>query len=75
MAILVGFEKVREDRREVEYIFGYPKMYRRLIIDKESEQGSPQDGNRDGDFAAVFVKILRAHRGGAVWPAKGSYAA
>lgn len=75
MAILVDFKKVREDEREVEYIFGYPKMDRHLVIQKESQQGSPVDGNQDRNYAAVFVKILRFHRSEMAWPEQGTYAA
>ncbi|MBM0239328.1 hypothetical protein JNW88_23250 [Micromonospora sp. ATA32] len=75
MAILLDFEKVREDRQKVEYIFGYPAMDRRLVIQKATGQGRPMDGQEDGNYAAVFVKILRFHRSEARWPLKGSYAA
>lgn len=75
MAILLDFELVREDRQEVEYTFGYPTMDRRLVIRKDTGQGRPIDGREDGNYAAVFVKILRFHRSEARWPRKGSYAA
>lgn len=76
MAILLDFQKTREDSREVEYIFGIPeKMDRRLVIEKASEQGRPLDGDRNHQFSAVFVKILRYHKAQNRWPAKGSYAA
>jgi hypothetical protein len=76
MAILLDFRKVREDSREVEYTFGFPeKMDRRLVIEKESQEGSPMDGTRDSRFAAVYVKILRYYQREATWPERGSYAA
>jgi hypothetical protein len=76
MAILLDFRKVREDKQEVEYTFGLPEaMDRRLVIEKESQQGNPLDGNRDSRFAAVFVKILRYYQRETTWPEQGSYAA
>ena len=76
MAILLDFRKVREDTREVEYIFGFPEtMDRRLVIAKDSHEGSPLDGNKDSRYAAVFVKILRYYRQQETWPEMGSYAA
>lgn len=76
MAILLDFRKVREDKREVEYIFGFPEtMDRRLVIEKDSQQGNPLDGERDSRYAAVYVKILRYYQRSAAWPEKGSYAA
>ncbi|HEY7225067.1 MAG TPA: hypothetical protein VH561_15955 [Micromonosporaceae bacterium] len=42
MALFVGFEKVREDSREVEYAFGMSGvMSRRLTITKETGQAKP----------------------------------
>lgn len=75
MAILIDFRKVREDKQEVEYTFGWPEMDRRLVIEKESGEGRPLDGTADRNYAAVFVKILRFHRSEARWPERGSYAA
>jgi hypothetical protein len=75
MAILLDFEKVREDSQEVEYIFGYPEMDRRLVIDKTSQEGRPADGTRDRDFSAILVKILKGHQTLTRWPEKGTYAA
>lgn len=75
MAILIYFEMTREDETEVEYIFGYPEKDRRLVIDKESQQAQPLDGNRDSKFGAVHWKILRGHRDLERWPTSGAYAA
>jgi len=75
MAILLDFEKVREDSREVEYIFGYPEMDRRLVITKETREGRPEDGTRDHAFTAILVKILKGHQALTRWPEKGTYAA
>ena len=75
MAILLRFEKVREDSREVEYAFGPEKMDRRLLIEKASRQGRPIDQSSDQQFAAVFVKILRFHRTEGTWPERGAYSA
>ena len=75
MAVLIDVRQVREDEREVEYVFGYPKTDRRMVIRKETGQASAVDGNEDGDFAAVFVKLLRFWRREGVWPETGSYTA
>lgn len=75
MAILIDFEKVREDSREVEYSFGYPTMDRRLVIEKQSGQGRPLDGNPNQSYAAVFVKITSYHRERTTWPQRGTYSA
>lgn len=75
MAILVDFELVREDSREVEYSFGYPEKDRRLVIQKESRQGTPLDGVEDMRYRKVFGKILRMQTESATWPAGGCYAA
>lgn len=75
MAILVDFEKVREDQREVEYIFGYPEMDRRLVIEKGSQTGTSLDGNEDHRYWAVLNKVVRLFRSQATWPERGVYAA
>ncbi len=76
MAILVDFQKVREDGREVEYAFGTSRtMDRRLVIDKATQQGQPLDGDRNPIFSAAYVKIVRTYRAEATWPEKGMYAA
>lgn len=76
MAILLDFEKVREDKEEVEYVFGFPeKLDRRLVIEKVSQEGNPLDGNKDSRYAAVYVKILRFYQQKERWPESGSYAA
>jgi hypothetical protein len=76
MAILVDFQKVREDNREVEYRFGLVTgMDRRLVIQKESQEGAPLDGARDPAFAGAYVKILRSYRSLGTWPERGAYAA
>jgi hypothetical protein len=75
VAVLVDFQKVRDDDQEVEYIFGYPEMDRHLVIDKQTLKGRSPDGPEDRSYAAVFVKIIRYHRSAERWPEKGSYAA
>lgn len=76
MAILLDFKKVREDRLEVEYTFGHSMaMDRSLVIEKQSQTGRPLDGNRNSDFAAVYMKILRFHQSKQRWPETGTYAA
>lgn len=76
MAILLDFKKAWENEQEVEYIFGHPgAMYRRLVIEKDSGQGKPLDGNRDSNFGAVYMKIRRFHQSERRWPESGTYAA
>ncbi|HEU4426193.1 MAG TPA: hypothetical protein VFR67_26950 [Pilimelia sp.] len=75
MAILVDFEKVREDQREVEYAFGFPTMDRRLVIEKDSRQGKPLDGQENLPYAKAYATIVRTHRSEGTWPEKGGYAA
>ena len=76
MAILLDFEKIREDERQVEYIFGYPEMDRRLVIEKGSLQGSPvEPTTSDKAYAAVLWKILRLRQERNGWPESGMYAA
>lgn len=76
MARLLDFVKTREDERVVEYIFGFRgDLDRRLVIEKASGTGEPLDGERDSNFGAVFVKIMRIQRGEERWPESGTYAA
>lgn len=76
MAILVEFELLREDDREVEYAFGHPPdLDRRLVIEKVTGEATPTDGRRDMAFGAAFRKIIRFHHSEQRWPAKGAYAA
>ena len=75
MAILVDYQKVREDENQVEYRFGAPEMNRRLVIDKGDRRGSPADGTADRKFEVVLGKILRQHRDTETWPEGGTYAA
>jgi hypothetical protein len=75
MAILLDFEKVREDSREVEHRFGHPTTCRHLVIDKASQEGRPVDGTANHSHMAVVVKILRLWRERTTWPEWGTYAA
>jgi len=76
MAILVDFEKVRENSLEVEYAFGMGEwMDRRLLIDKQSQQASPADGNRDKSFSVAYGKILQGRQRLGQWPTRGAYQA
>jgi hypothetical protein len=50
-------------------------MNRRLVIDKDSRQGKPLDGNRDSSFGAVYVKIRQFYESEMRWPESGTYAA
>ncbi|MEU4678431.1 hypothetical protein [Micromonospora sp. NPDC023737] len=69
------FELVRDDDQEVEHRFGYPTMNRRLVIEKATGEGRPDDDRDDKACRAVFVKITRFHRSEACWPRRGTYAA
>lgn len=74
MAILVHFRKVREDKQEVEYIFGYPEMDRHLVIQKEALKGRPLDGKEDINYRSAAMGIYkRQHRDG-TWPDGGTWA-
>ena len=75
MAILVDFQKTREDETRVEYRFGHPEMDRLLVIEKSTQEGTPADGTADRTYAAVLTKILRVQREQMTWPASGTYAA
>ncbi len=75
MAVLIYFRKAQEDHATVEYTFGYPDMNRRLLIEKETQEARPADGNADHSFAAVAFKILTVRRNDQDWPEAGSYAA
>jgi hypothetical protein len=75
MAILVDFQKTREDETRVEYRFGYPEMDRLLVIEKSTRDGAPADETVDRTYVAVFTKILRMQRERETWPAGGTYAA
>lgn len=76
MAILLDFKKVREDQLEVEYIFGDAgNLERRLVVEKESQEARPLDGNRDKDYTKILMKILRFYESKERWPESGSYSA
>jgi hypothetical protein len=76
MATLIDFRKVREDSLGVEYIFGYPEgTSRHLVIEKDSQRGTPSDGMVDGQYERVLAKITRFYRSQALWPDRGSYTA
>lgn len=75
MAVLIDFRKVREDKQEVEYTFGYPTMDRRLVIELSTGEGRPIDGEADTSFHSVLWKIRRGRERLGRWPESGSYAA
>lgn len=76
MAILIDFQKVREDSQEVEYIFGWAEeMDRRLVIRKASLESTPEDGKTDGQYSRALRKIMAYFETEASWPDKGSYSA
>ncbi len=75
MAILLEFRKTGEDERQVEYIYGFPEMNRRLVIDKASLTGSRAEGTADPDYASVLWKILQGQQKLQAWPEAGAYAA
>ena len=72
---MVDFKKVREDSQEVEYPFGFPTMHRRLVIQKDSQQGRPADGRDDLLYRKAVTKIVLTHRDKREWPDLGGYAA
>jgi hypothetical protein len=74
MAILLYFEKVREDEAEVEYAFGYPEKNRNMVVEKNSEQARPLDNRQDHSYTAILVAIMR-DRDGETWPQSGVFAA
>ena len=74
MAILVDFRKVRENKQEVEYIYGYPVMDHRLLINKESQEGTPL-GEKHRDFGGVVWKIVKYYKSEASWPEQGALSA
>lgn len=75
MAIIVDYKKVREDSREVEYIFGFPEMNRRMVIRKDMQRGIPADGLENSQFGRALGKILLTYRQDSIWPDEGMYAA
>ncbi|MDT3445208.1 MULTISPECIES: hypothetical protein [unclassified Pseudofrankia] len=75
MAILVDFQKTREDSARVEYRFGHPELDRLLVIEKSTREGTPADGTVDRTYAAALTKILRLQRERETWPTGGTYAA
>lgn len=75
MAVLVDFRMVREDDREVEYLFGHPEMDRRLAIEKGSQVGRPLDGKDNLIYQKAYTGILRTKLREGTWPEKGGYAA
>jgi hypothetical protein len=75
MGILVDFQKVREDKQEVEYIFGFPgEMDRHLVIQKEALKGHPLDGKKDGTYEAAAMGVFKRHHRDGTWPAGGTWA-
>lgn len=75
MATIVDFRKVRENSQEVEYIFGFPEMNRRMVIRKDTQRGTPTDGLENAQYTRALGKILRFHRQESAWPEKGTFAA
>jgi hypothetical protein len=75
MAILVDYEKVREDETSVEYRFGHPTMDQRLVIDKGTLEGNPVDGTSTPAYGAVLWKVIKTFRANGTWPPAGVYAA
>jgi hypothetical protein len=75
LAILVYFEQVRDDELEVEYRFGFPTLDRRLVIRKDTGEGTPAEGERDKACRDVFVKITRHREKEGRWPMRGGHQA
>ncbi|MCW6006540.1 hypothetical protein K1W54_18435 [Micromonospora sp. CPCC 205371] len=74
MGILVDFRKVREDNQTVEYLFGYPEMDRRLVVQKDSQTGRPLDGETNGQYSHALMGILKRHHRDRAWPDRGTWA-
>jgi hypothetical protein len=72
VAILLYFEKVREDDRSVEYAFGYPELDRRMVLDKADPWAAAAS---DRDAGKVIYKIMKFVDDRGAWPASGAYAA
>jgi hypothetical protein len=75
VAVIVDFQKVRENSQEVEYRFGFPKMNRRMVIRKETQQAAPSNGLENRQYVRALGKILRFHRQESTWPETGTFAA
>lgn len=76
MAILIDFERVREDETTVEYRFGPPgNLNRTVVIRKDTQEATPTDGQVDGDIRRVMRKIWTYVQSRQTWPERGSYAA
>ncbi|QSB16805.1 hypothetical protein JQS43_11265 [Natronosporangium hydrolyticum] len=77
MAILLKFEKIREDGQEVEYAFGHAgeTMDRRIVVEKATQEAWPPDGKDDSILLRVYRKILQFYQSEGRWPSQGSYAA
>lgn len=71
----MDYQKVREDSQEVEYVFGFPEMNRRMVIRKETQQATPADGLENSQFGRALGKILLTYRHESIWPEEGMYAA
>jgi hypothetical protein len=72
VAILLYFEKVREDERSVEYAYGYPELDRRLVLDKADPWAAASE---DRDAGKVLFKITKYVAEHGAWPSSGAYAA
>jgi hypothetical protein len=77
MAILIDFQNVREDSREVEYQFGLmDRMDRRLVFNKETRESRPVPGTPEGGYyTRVMLRILQFVETAQRWPEKGTYSA
>ena len=73
MAILVFYDRSREDRTEVEYRFGTTEEHldRLLTIDKRTRQFRDQDDRTQGITGAVAAKIFGRYRTEGTWPERG----
>jgi hypothetical protein len=75
MGVLVDFKKVREDEKEVEYIYGFNRvMDRHLVIQKDTQKARPLDGEKDPAYSPAFMGILKRHRRDGTWPEVGLWA-
>ncbi|TLF72101.1 hypothetical protein [Nocardia cyriacigeorgica] len=75
MALLVYYNKIRDDPNEVEYQFGETRnnLDRTLTIDKSTETAR-SDQPEDGIFRTTAGRIMHRARREKEWPQNGTIA-
>lgn len=73
MALMVFYDRIREDPTEVEYRFGTREEHldQRLIIDKQARTFRDQDDRTQGITRAVASRIFGRYRAEGTWPVRG----